>query len=85
MRRVKFIFSPTSRLEAGLARCVAEDRWELLNGVHFVSAVGEIQAPRAILEMDGRGGGYVTLETKPRSTCTFLASALAVNDSSAHP
>jgi hypothetical protein len=82
MRRVKFLFSPTSRLEAGLARCVAGDRWELLNGVRFVSSAGEVQAPRATLEMAGPRGGRVILETVPRSTNTFLASALTFNDSS---
>jgi hypothetical protein len=84
MRRVKFVFSPASRLEAGLARCVAGDRWELLNGVRFVSGAGEVQAPRATLEMAGARGGRVILETVPRSTNTFLASALTLNDSP-HP
>jgi len=85
MRRVKFLFSPTNRLEAGLARCVAEDHWELLNGVRFVSGAGEVQAPRATLEMAGARGGRVILETVPRSTNTFLASALTFNDSSRSP
>ena len=80
MRRVKFLFSPTSRLEAGLARCVAGDHWELLNGVRFVSGGGEVQAPRATLEMAGPRAGRVILETTPRTTNTFLASALTVND-----
>jgi hypothetical protein len=82
MRRVKFLFSPTNRLEAGLARCVAGDDWELLNGVHFVSGAGEVQAPRATLELAGPHGSRVILDTVPRSTNTFLASALTLNDSS---
>jgi hypothetical protein len=81
MRRVKFVASPTNHLEAGLARCVAEDHWDLLNGVHFVSGASDIQAPRATLQMAGPRSGQVTLETKPRSTNTFLASALALQDS----
>jgi hypothetical protein len=85
MRRVKFLFSPTNRLGAGLERCVAGDRWELLNGVHFVSGASEVRAPRATLEMAGPRGGQVILETKPRSTNTFLASALTFNDSSRPP
>ena len=85
MRRVKFLFSPTNRLEAGLARCVARDQWELLNGVRFVSGAGEVQAPRATLEMAGPRGGRVILETVPRTTNTFLASALTFNDSSRPP
>ena len=85
MRGVKFLFSPTNRLEAGLARCVAEDRWELLDGVHFVSGAGEVRAPRATLEMAGPRGGRVILETVPRTTNTFLASALTFNDSSRPP
>lgn len=82
MRRVKFVFSPTSRVEAGLARCVAEDHWELLNGVRFVSGASEIRAPRGTLEMGGPRGGQVILETRPRTTNTFLASALTFHDSS---
>jgi hypothetical protein len=85
MRRVKFIFSPTNRLEASLARCVAGDRWELLNGVRFVSAAGEVQAPRATLELVEPRGSRVILETTPRTTNTFLASALTLNDSSRPP
>jgi hypothetical protein len=85
MRGVKFLFSPTSRLEAGLARCVTQDHWELLNGVRFVSGAGEIRAAQAALEMGGPGGGRVILETVPRSTNTFLASALTFNDSSRPP
>ena len=85
MRRVKFLFSPTNRLEAGLARCVAKDHWELLNGVRFVSSAGEVRAPRATLEMAGPRGGRVILETTPRTTNTFLASALTFNDSSCPP
>ena len=85
LRRVKFLFSPTNRLEAGLARCVARDHWELLNGVRFVSGAGEVQAPRATLEMAGPQGGRVILETTPRTTNTFLAAALTFNDSSRPP
>jgi hypothetical protein len=85
MRRVKLLFSPTNRLEAGLARCVAGDRWELLNGVRFVSGAGEIRAPRATLELGAPQGGRVVLETVPRTTNTFLASALTFNDSSRSP
>jgi len=81
MRRVKFLFSSTNRLEAGLARCAAEDRWELLNGVRVISGASEARAPRAILEMAGPRAGQVILETVPPSTNTFLASALTLNDS----
>jgi hypothetical protein len=84
MRRVKFLLSPTNCLEAGLARCVAEDRLELRNGVRFVSGAGEVRAPRATLEMAGPRTGQVILETVPRSTTAFLASALTFNDTS-HP
>ena len=85
MRRVKFLFSPTNRLEAGLARCAAGNRWELLNGVRFVSGAGEVRAPRATLELAGPRGGRVILDTAPRTTNTFLASALTFNDSSRPP
>jgi hypothetical protein len=84
MRRFKFLFSPTNRVEAGLARCVAQDHWELLNGVRFISGAGEIRAPKAILQMAGPRSGQVIMETTPRSTNTFLTSALALQDSS-HP
>jgi len=80
MRRVTFQLSPTNRLEAGLARCVAEDNWELLKGVRFVSATREVRASRAILEMAGPRGGQVILDTVPRSTNTFLTSALTLNN-----
>jgi hypothetical protein len=82
MRRVKFLFSPTNRLEAGLAQYVAPDRWELLDGVRFVSGGIEVQAPRATLEMAGVRGGHVVLETVPRSTYPFIASALPLPDAS---
>jgi hypothetical protein len=82
MRRVKFLFSPTTRVEAGLARCVAEDHWDLLSGVRFFSGAGEIRASRATLEMTGPRSGQVILETTPRSTNTLLASALDLPDSS---
>ena len=85
MRRVRVVFSPTNRVEAGRARCGAGDRWELLDGVRFVSGSGEIQAPRATLEMAGPRAGQVILETVPRSTNTFLASALTFNDSPRPP
>ena len=81
MRRFKFLLSPTNYLEAGLARCVAEDHWELRNGVRFVSGAGEVRASRATLEMAGPRTGQVILETAPRSTTAFLTSALALNDS----
>jgi hypothetical protein len=82
MRRIKLVLSTTNRLEAGLARCVGGDRWELLNGVHFVSGDREIQAPRGILNLAGPRGGQVVLETAPRTTCPILASALAFADPS---
>ncbi|MGD0816209.1 MAG: hypothetical protein ABSA83_21670 [Verrucomicrobiota bacterium] len=81
MRRVKFLISPGKSLEAGLARCGAGDRWELLGGVRFVSGDGEVQAPQATLELAGPRGAQVILETTPRTTNTFLASALTFNDS----
>jgi hypothetical protein len=80
MRRVKFLFSPTNRVEAGLARCVAEDHWELLNGVRFFSGASEIRAPRATLQLAGPHRGQVILETTPRTTNSFLASALTVEE-----
>ena len=81
MRRVKLLFSPTNRVEAGLVRCATEDQWELLNGVRFVSGASEIRVPRAILQMAGPRSGQMILETTPRSTNTFLTSALTFNDS----
>jgi hypothetical protein len=86
MRRVQFLFSPTNRLEAGLARCVAEDRWELLEGVRFISGATEVRAPRGVLQMTGPRAGQLILDSVPRSTNTFFAAALALNDSAGpHP
>ncbi|MGP8200735.1 MAG: hypothetical protein ACLQU4_14670 [Limisphaerales bacterium] len=85
MRRVKFLISPTKSLEAGLARCGAGDRWDLLNGVRFVSGDGEVQASRATLEMAGPRAGQVIFETTPRTTNIFFASALTFNDASRPP
>ena len=82
MRGVKFVFSPTSRVEAGLARCTADDHWELLNGVRFVSGTNEIGSPRGTLATAGPQRGQVILETTPRTTNTFLRSALTLQDSS---
>ena len=81
MRRVKFLISSTVTLEAGLARCGAGNRWDLLDGVRFVSGDGEVQAPRGTLELAGPRGAQVILETTPRTTNTFFASALTFNDS----
>jgi hypothetical protein len=81
MRRIKLVLSTTNRLEAGLARSAGGDRWELLNGVHFVSGDREIQAPRGLLNLAGPRGGQVVLETAPRATCPLFASALTFNDS----
>jgi hypothetical protein len=82
MRRVKFLLSPTNHLEAGLARSLGKDRWELLNGVRLFSGASEVHAPRAMLEMAGVEGGRLILDTVPRSTFPFLASALTLADSS---
>jgi hypothetical protein len=81
MRGVKFIYSPTNRVEAGLGRCVGEDHWELLNGVRFISGTNEILAPRATLKMAGPRSGQVILETTPRTTNTFLESVSTPLDS----
>jgi hypothetical protein len=85
LRRVKFLFSPGNRLEAGLARCVSEDHWELLNGVRFISGASEVRAPRGALDMAGPRAGQVILETVPRSTNTFPVSALTLNGPSGPP
>jgi hypothetical protein len=84
MRRAKFLLSPNYRVEAGLAKCVAADHWDLLKGVRLVTSAGEIRASRATLELTGPRSGQVILETSPRSTNTFLASALALQDAP-HP
>ncbi len=81
LRRVKLIFSPSIRLEAGAARCEADGHWELLNGVHFVSGAQDLRAAQGALQLAGPLAGQVVLETLPRSTNTVMASDLALTDS----
>jgi hypothetical protein len=76
MRRVKFLFSPTNRLEASVAKCAADDRWDLLKGVRFVSGISEIRASRGTLQVGGPGSGRLTLETTPKSTTTVVVVPL---------
>jgi hypothetical protein len=78
LRRVKFLFGPGNSLEAALARCLAEDHWELRDGVRFLSGGQEVQATRGILLMTGPRAGQVILETVPRSTNSFPTFASAV-------
>jgi hypothetical protein len=78
MRGVKFVFSAASFVEAGLAQCRSEDHWDLLEGVHFVSGGGEGRAPRGTLVLTGARAGQVILDTSPRQTRIFLASAVAL-------
>ena len=80
MHEVKFIFSPTNRVEAGLVRCVADDRWELLKGVHLTSGAEETRASQAILQIAGPRAGEIIFDTSPRSTKNFLASNVVLPD-----
>jgi hypothetical protein len=82
LRRVTFLFSKTNRLEAELARNAGGDRWELSKGVRLTSGGRTVQAATASFELAGPYCGRVILETMPRSTNAFVASALTLNASS---
>ncbi len=71
LRRVTLLLSPANRLEAGALRCLADGRWELRNGVRFVSGANDLRAPSATLQLTGSRVGQLILQTTPPTTNTL--------------
>jgi hypothetical protein len=72
LRGVKLIASPTCRLEGGRLLFSDNNRWELAEGVRFISGTNELQATGATLQVAGPRAGELILRTTPRTTNTFL-------------
>jgi hypothetical protein len=68
---VTLLLSATNRLEAGTLRCLADGRWELRKGVHFISGANDLRAPVATLQWTGNRAGQLVLQTTPPITNTL--------------
>jgi hypothetical protein len=77
LRRVKFVASPTSRLEGGRLLFLDDNRWELADGVRLISGTNEFRAGSATLQVAGAQAGEVVLRTTPPTTNIFLFGNLS--------
>jgi hypothetical protein len=68
------VSSPTTnRLESGRALPMPGGKWELLDGVSFVSGTNEAHAARGTLQIAGARAGQFVLETAPPQTNSLFA------------
>jgi hypothetical protein len=74
-RKVNFLTfeEGTNRLESGRARFTSDGKWELLDGVRFLSGTNQMAAPRATLQIAGEHTGQLIWATDPPSTNNLFA------------
>lgn len=81
LRRVKIIDNTSlNRLEAGRVCVTVAGRWELLDGVTFISGTNQTQAAIGFLDVAGARAGEILIETTPPVTRVFVVKTLLTAD-----
>lgn len=74
-RKVSFlaVAGGTNRLDSGRARIGSDGKWELLDGVRFLSGTNQLEAARATIQMAGEATGQIIMGSTPPFTNNLFA------------